>query len=291
MNHNLRCASARSLVLRLSLGVSIFLAVVTGLTVALAFPPAPHHVIFGMVRDEMGSPIAVTNARIILETSSGTQIKSTIVPNLSAGVNYRLVIPEDAGLTSDAYMPTALKPTTPFRMKVQIGSVTYLPIEMKGNYSALGQPAKSTRIDLTLGEDSDNDGLPDAWERALISILGGGTLESITPDGDADGDGISNYAEYIAGTYAFDPTDGFSLKIVGMNGSKPQLEFLAIRNHTYTVYVSSDTKTWIPINFTIPTEGTGTVYKTYSATDVRIIRVQAETPPGTRMSFFKVQVQ
>ena len=30
----------------------------------------------------------------------------------------------------------------------------------------LGKPSETTRLDLTLGEDSDGDGLPDAWERA-----------------------------------------------------------------------------------------------------------------------------
>ena len=44
---------------------------------------------------------------------------------------------------------------------------------MRGDYSALGRPGESTRIDLTLGEDRDGDGLPDAWERTLITASGG----------------------------------------------------------------------------------------------------------------------
>ncbi len=57
----------------------------------------------------------------------------------------------DAGLTPDNYRPTALRPSVSFRMKVLIGGVTYLPIEMRANYANLGKPAQSTRIDLTLG--------------------------------------------------------------------------------------------------------------------------------------------
>ena len=57
-----------------------------------------------------------------------------------------------------------MKRNQSFRLKVKIGSVTYLPIEMKLS-KALGQAAQSTRLDLTLGEDSDNDGLPEAPER------------------------------------------------------------------------------------------------------------------------------
>ena len=39
--------------------------------------------------------------------------------------------------------------------------------------------------------DGDGDGLPDAWEQALIAAAGGGkTLADIRPDGDEDGDGL-----------------------------------------------------------------------------------------------------
>jgi len=259
--------------------------------IVYSFPPAPHHIIYGLVRDEMGTPIAVTNAIILFESSAGTQIKSDIVPNLEPGNNYRLTVPIDTGLTADAYKPTALKPTTPFRIKVQIGNTTYLPIEMVANYSSLGQPAKSTRIDLTLGVDSDGDGIPDAWERSLISV-GGGTLADITRNGDYDGDGISNFAEYVAGTYAFDPADGFALKMIGANNGKPLFEFLAIRNHAYTIHGSPDLGTWTEVNFTLSEEGAGAVLRrNYQATDVRNVRVEADLPANTTLHFFKVEVR
>jgi hypothetical protein len=44
---------------------------------------------------------------------------------------------------------------------------------MKGDLSKLGEPGKRTHLDLTLGEDLDGDGIPDAWERALLAALGG----------------------------------------------------------------------------------------------------------------------
>ena len=118
---------------------------------AFGYPPAPHHTIYGTVRDEMGHPLVVTNAQVVLETMSGVQIKKQIVPHLGPGMNYRLFVPMDAGLTDDAYHPTALRPTLPFRMKVIIGTVTHLPIEMSVDYASLGHPSQNTRIDLTLG--------------------------------------------------------------------------------------------------------------------------------------------
>lgn len=260
--------------------------------IADAFPPAPPHTIYGLIRDEYGNPLADTKAKVYLETSSGVVIETTIVPGLDPGINYRLTVPMDSGITADAYKPTALKPTVPFKIKVKIGNVTYLPLEMTANYANLGQPAQSTRLDLTLGEDSDGDGLPDAWERMLLDMMGGGTLADIRPEDDFDHDGLSNYAEYIAGTYAFDPTDGFTLNIVrGTNGA-PLLEFLAIRSRTYTVYGSTDMKTWTPVLFKIPAEGgTPVTRNNYIATDVRTLQIEAVLPPVSPPTFFKVKVQ
>lgn len=260
-----------------------------------AFPPAPNHTFYGMVRNEMGEPIMNTNAVVILETLTGVQIKTTVVPDLGAGMNYRLKVPMDAGLTSDAYKASALKPTVSFRMKVVIGSVTNLPIELHGNYSSLGKPAGTTHLDLTLGEDTDGDGLPDAWERALIAMMGGNlTLKDIKPGDDSDGDGMSNLAEYLAGTYAFDPADGLRLDLAGFGEGRPLLDFLAIRGRTYQILSSSDMKTWQPVEFQI-VEGdpSSTIVTSYSAWDVRTVRAAVVLPAGQPAAsrVYKLMVQ
>jgi len=59
------------------------------------------------------------------------------------------------------------------------------------------------RLDLDAAPaDSDGDGLPDAWEIIYFDGLGA------SPDGDADGDGMGNLQEYLAGT---NPRDGASI--------------------------------------------------------------------------------
>jgi hypothetical protein len=251
-----------------------------------AFPPAPDHQIYGMVRDSMGEPIMSGNAVVILETDGGVRIQTPVVPDLDAGINYRLSVPMDAGLTSDNYKPTALRPLVPFRMKVIIGTTTNLPMELKGSYTNLGKPAESTRLDITLGEDTDGDGLPDAWERMLIEMLGGSgllTLADIKPNEDADGDGMLNLDEYLAGTYAFDASDCLKLEIAGMREGRPLLDFLVIRGRSYTIWGCTNLASgaWFPVNFRLSEASSNSAaLGYYPAQDVRTLRTEAELPSG-----------
>jgi hypothetical protein len=234
----------------------------------------------------MGEPIMSGNAVVILETDGGVRIQTPVVPNLDAGINYRLSVPMDAGLTSDNYKPTALRPLVPFRMKVIIGTTTNLPMELKGSYVNLGKPAESTRLDLTMGEDSDGDGIPDAWERMLIEMQGGTgllTLADIRPNDDADGDGMSNLDEYLAGTYAFDSLDCLRLEITGMRAGRPLLDFLVIPGRTYTIWGSTNlvADIWFPVNFRQSGASTNSAaLGCYPAQDVRTLRTEAELPSG-----------
>lgn len=266
-----------------------------GITLAslLAFPPTPHHEVSGMVRNEMGEPLNVTNATVILETLAGTQVKTAVVPNLGPGRNYRLKAPMDAGITTDNYRANALRAAVSFRMKVKVGTVTYLPLETATSPATLGRPAEATRLDLTLGADLDGDGLPDAWERALIAMLGlEAGLPDIRPGDDADGDGISNASEYAAGTYPFDPADGFRLDVVGTSQDRMVLEFVAIPGRRYVLHASADLQSWNPVAFRLPEDAATAAPRTdFVATTVRILRVEAEAGAVPGAVFFKAQVQ
>ncbi|MBK9137172.1 MAG: hypothetical protein IPM17_00120 [Verrucomicrobia bacterium] len=262
---------------------------------AKAFPPAPHHMVYGTVRDEMGNPLGGTSAEVWLEAQGRTLVRAPIAPSAEPGVNYRLNIPMDAGATADLYKPTALRPTVPFRMRVRVGNVTYLPIEMTGASQLLTRPGAASRVDLTLGVDSDGDGLPDAWERALIQMLGGNLgLEDIRPEDDSDGDGLSNLDEYLAGTYAFDPEDGFVVAIVPGSAEQPVLEFTAIRGRSYSILASETMESWTPVSFNLPGDPEGAAGRSnLRAADTRLIR--ARVPPagegGQTYRFFKLEVR
>lgn len=258
------------------------------------FPPAPHHLFYGLVRDEYGNPLNTDRAEVILETASGAVIKSNIRTDLSAGVNYQLAVPMDSGITSDLYKPTALRPMVPFKIKVKIGPTSYLPIEMAGDYSKMGQPGERTRLNLTLGEDADGDGLPDAWERALLAGFGGSkALSDIRSVEDLDGDGLSNLDEYIAGTYAFDAKDGFALKAVGFKGDAPVLEFMSVKGRTYTLYGSTHLKDWSLVRFRLPSDGPESDPRhDYQAADSRMLQVEVISENGgPAHQFYKLRVQ
>lgn len=262
----------------------------------VAFPPAPHHSVFGTVKDEQGNPLRVSNGEVLLESGGVVISRSVVGPGLEPGVNYNLTIPLDSGVTADLYKPNALRPYVPFRIQVKVGNTVYLPMEMTGTSGLTTKPGARTRLNLTLGVDSDGDGLPDAWERALASMTPGGrTIADVRPGDDDDGDGISNLQEYLAGTYAFDPEDGFELSILGADGGASLMEFLSIRGRSYTLQASRDMRSWETVPFQLGGEGPGATSRTaYLAPDTRILRVRA-TPPASPADpeaprFFKVLV-
>ena len=245
-----------------------------------------------MIRNQWGDPINVAAAEIVFETASASNVIANALAVIEPGMNYRLTIPMDAGTALDLYKPSALRAAMPFRIRVKIGTTIYLPIEMAATLPQIGKPAQSTRVDLTLGEDSDGDGLPDAWEQALIAIYGG-TLASIKPTDDTDGDGISNLDEYLAGTYAFDPSDGFRLSVLGVNAGNSLMEFLAIRGRTYTIQTSSDLQQWSPVSFRVVTAGqSGSPQSSYLSTDVRFLQIEVPFQAGGQTNqYFRAMVQ
>lgn len=109
-------------------------------------------------------------------------------------------------------------------------SLQRIPIAAYGNDPANWRAAPPTagRANAEGETDSDRDGLEDGWEMTYFGTL------SQDGTGDADGDGMTDRQEFLAGT---DPTEPFDrLAILSIrHAHPPTLQFRAAAGRTYTV--------------------------------------------------------
>jgi hypothetical protein len=85
--------------------------------------------------------------------------------------------------------------------------------------------------------DSDGDGMPDDWEQYYFGLNG------TNPNDDSDGDGVSNYGEYVTGTNPTDPTDHFGPMTASSDGTTITLTFKPVPLKRYIVEYSTDLTT------------------------------------------------
>lgn len=92
----------------------------------------------------------------------------------------------------------------------------------------------------TWGADLNNDGLPDDWQQMNFGKLRPGAKE------DTDGDGASNYDEFLAGT---DPTDPGSVLRTQISERERGLyiEWNTIPGNYYQLQVTSDFSDWTSV--------------------------------------------
>jgi hypothetical protein len=171
----------------------------------------------------------------------------------------------------------------------------FYPIEVAGTLKA-GKGGERVRLDLTLGEDKDKDGLPDVWEQwqlyqAGLFPDGNGVwdLSLIDKAGDFDHDGRSNYQEYLAGTFAGDATEKFDLAIKEKTADSVKFEFFGITGKTYTIERSTDAQTWTRVPFKA---GPATTAATsWSAPAVGILSATTVPVPGAGRELYRLTVR
>lgn len=134
----------------------------------------------------------------------------------------------NGGWTSDL-----LAPGDTLELRIQVTATGPGVFDQDFLFSAVSvtDPTRTDTVRLRLLRDDDQDGLPDAWEQQYF-----GSPANATAADDGDGDGLSNLAEYIAGT---NPADhGSSLRITRVQpdaGWGVTLSWPSATNRIYTV--------------------------------------------------------
>ena len=83
--------------------------------------------------------------------------------------------------------------------------------------------------------DSDGDGIPDWWMMKYFGHPTGQTNDLSLAQDDADGDGVSNLQEYLAGTSPIDPNSVFRLSTTVPANSTTVLTWPAVAGRSYQV--------------------------------------------------------
>jgi hypothetical protein len=270
----------------------LLLVLITG--IASAFPPAPYYTLYGMVRDQVGQTVTAEGAVVIL-LKGGVEVGRTPITSNVLGQSYELNMRIDQNRSGTTfYNEKAVAAGGLFSMVVSMNGEFFYPIEVSGNLTA-GRGGERVRLDLTLGEDKDKDGLPDVWEAWQLYQAGlypdengEWDLSLIGRDGDFDGDSQSNWLEYLAGTFAGDATETFGLTIKEKLPESVRFEFYGITGKVYTIESSADMKTWTGVPFAVGAPGSGN--NAHQASEVGI--VSAFTAPRfTHHEFYRLSVR
>ena len=181
------------------------------------------------------------NAKIRAQRADGTVIAESAIKSANAeGVNFVLSIPVASASTPKSCkvgesldcvlttsegaldVPNSLKVDTP----VRVGKVTFNCTEVK-SYT---NPKDGTAVDIPTA-------YIDEVQWYLETYMDGSAYD---PWADYDNDGVSNYAEFLAGTVPFDESDRLRIKDFGMKDGKLALTFEHVGGHVYSVS-SADT--------------------------------------------------
>lgn len=172
--------------------------------------------------------------------------------------------------------------TESITLNFQRFGIEYVRIDPKGSTS----PAVSFDWDIAKGKaaglsfadpiDFDLDGLPDSWERAF------GTQVNVADgDADLDGDGATNFEEFLAGTNPSSRDSVFVARLSAPNAAGvATLSWPSVAGVSYRVLISDRPEGEFQLLRTVPSNGTGTTSTPITANlSKKFFRVEASPAP------------
>ena len=274
---------------------SAVLGMVPAVFAATTSVPKSPVITYGLIRDEYGTPYTaasgVSVSLVAADAPDGkVYARSSVADRGTAGLNYRLSLELDSIGPERDY---AVLEGTQMKIRCQVGAAeaTLSPV------SVFATPKAGTvqRLDYSTGTDVDGDGLPDAWEEWSLEIAGktssAEAIAAFTPDGDDDGDGMSNRAEYLAGTDPFLSTEMFEITdFKAVEGtSRVMIRFTSMPDRKYHVVYSEKLgaeAVWVPVPTSKTVDGAAG-YEKYSGTG-RVLTIYAPRSVEGAKGFFRI---
>ena len=196
--------------------------------------------------------VAVTGSHTVSNfTISASVALDTIAPSVPVGLSASAVSTTQINLTWSASSDAVgVAGYTIYREGVEVGSTessSYSDVGLSASstyayslaaYDAAGNySSQSAAVSATTAPEVDSDNLPDDWE---IQYFGGINAVNGAEAEDFDGDGSSNYDEWLAGTDPSDATDLLELRpVVGV-------AWASVRDRSYEIdYSDNNWKTFI----------------------------------------------
>ena len=199
----------------------------------VALPP---FIITGRITDARGAGIQSAEVRV---RKGETLLARGNVGSFDAdtSANYALAVP-----MSNAAIPTAASSGDALTLEIDAGADTYSDTNVT---ITAAKPGRTLKLNIRAASCTNPYGVSDAYLNDIRMYVDACGIEGFLdadgnyqPNADFDGDGVSNYSEYLAGTDPFDPDDVglkiLSWRAVADNPDVMEATFLPGPNRSYS---------------------------------------------------------
>ncbi len=178
-----------------------------------------------------------------------------------------------AAQTTDGTSDGADRPSESITLNFTKITYTYILPDTSGLYTAYDFANNTSTTGTTTATDTDNDGLPDAWETTFGLNVG-----SNDSGDDSDGDGFTNLQEFQLGTHPKSGASFFKATLT-MNPATPgfqQLSWNSVAGKTYIIEWSPDLVTPFSSLRTVTASATTTTENVAKTASLGFYRVRPQ---------------